>query len=98
MGILDQGCTCPSCLAKTKLALLDAKGRWKNGERNIVFKPYHYSCSDGCCDDYGTKVFINGFQITGDGENFESVVSSIMEFLEVDNVEIDYDSYDDEED
>lgn len=92
MGILDQGCTCPTCLERTKQALQDARYRWKSGERNIVFNPYHYSCSDGCCDDYGTKVIVNGFQITDDGENIESVISNIMEFLEIDNVDINYDN------
>ena len=91
MGILDQYCTCPTCLERTKQALQNARSRWKNNERNIVFKPYHYTCGDGCCDDYGTIAFINEFQITDDGENIESVISNIMEFLEIDNVDINYD-------
>lgn len=95
MGILDYGCTCSTCLAKTKLVLQDARDRWNNGEREIIFKPYHYTCSDGCCDDYGTKVFVNGFDINCNGDDAVSVLAGIMEFLEVDNVEIDYD-YDDD--
>lgn len=95
MGILDWGCTCPTCLERTKQTLQIARDRWKNGERYIVFEPYHYTCSDGCCDDYGTKVFVNGFDINCNGDDAVSVLAGIMEFLEVDNVEIDYD-YDDD--
>lgn len=91
MKILEHGCTCPSCLEKTKLELIEARKAWENGYRSITFQPYHYSCSDGCCDDYddyGTRVYVNGFQITGDGENIESVIEAIMEFLEISEVQI----------
>lgn len=99
MNILEQGCTCNHCLSKTKVALLDSRAKWLNGERKIEFKPYHYTCGDGCCDEYGTEVYVNGFQITRDGENVESVIECLMEFLEIENFSIirDYENYDDDE-
>lgn len=26
----------------------------------ITLKNWHYQCSDGCCDNYGTEVLVNG--------------------------------------
>jgi hypothetical protein len=90
MKILEQGCTCDSCLEATKQCLQEARERWKNGDRHILFEPYHYECGEGCCSDWGTRVFINGFKITSDGDNTESAVEALMEFLEFDGVNIDF--------
>lgn len=90
MSLLEQGCTCNSCLENTKSLLDEAREQWNSGIRNIVFKPYHYSCGDGCCDNYGTNVYVNGFNLDCDGENAESVAERLMEFLEIDGVNIDF--------
>lgn len=29
----------------------------------IELKEWHYQCSDGCCDLYGTKIFVNGEEV-----------------------------------
>ena len=26
---------------------------------------YHYTCGDGCCDDYGNNLFVNGEEVAG---------------------------------
>lgn len=56
LGLLDQGCTCEHCINQTRQSLLAAREKWNDGQREIVFKPYHTSCGDGCCDEYGTNV------------------------------------------
>jgi hypothetical protein len=96
MKILDQGCTCVSCSKIILKELQESKEKWNNNERNIVFESYHHECGDGCCDYYGRNVYVNGFNINCDGENSESVVESLMEFLEIDNVNIEY-KYEDED-
>jgi|LauGreDrversion4_2_1035121.scaffolds.fasta_scaffold832243_1 hypothetical protein len=25
----------------------------------VTFKDWHYQCGDGCCDSYGTKLYLN---------------------------------------
>lgn len=92
MSIVDQGCTCASCSTNALQNLKAAREKWNNSEREITFRPYHYECGDGCCSEYGTNVYVNGFQLTRDGENAESVVSSLMEFLEIENVDIGFES------
>jgi hypothetical protein len=77
-------------MTKAKAELENARNEWKNGVRNIVFKPYHYTCPDGCCDDYGTDVYINGFHVSRQND-VDFVVELLMEFLNIDNVKIDYD-------
>lgn len=96
MSFLDYGCTCDRCMKATLQNLQEARGKWNNGEREILFKSYHYSCGDGCCDDWGKNVYVNGFELLGcDGEDTESVIASLMEFLNIDNVNVDYE-YEDE--
>lgn len=93
MNILEQGCTCESCMKITKQNLQNAKEKWDSGEREISFKNYHYTRSDGCCDEYGTNVFINGFDLNCNGEDAGSVIINLMEFLNIENVVVinDYD-------
>lgn len=80
---LFTGCTCPYCLNLQQESLEQAREKWANGERSIVFKSYHYTCADGCCDDYGTTVSINNYQLAVDGNDTESTVRSIMAFLDI---------------
>ena len=90
MSLLDQGCQCEKCREITKLELIEAREGWLSGNREIVFKPYHRECGDGCCDDYGTDVYVNGFNLNCDGSSAECVVEALMEFLEFDNVVIEF--------
>lgn len=82
MSLLEQGCQCHFCSKKTNNQLTDARDRWNNGEREVVFQDYNYE------DIYGTDVFVNGFNLNCDGANIESVIERIMEFLDVKNVSI----------
>lgn len=90
MSLLDQGCTCDSCLKITLQNLLTAREKWKNGERELIITPYHYECSDGCCDEYGSTIYVNGFDLNCDIEDFGSVIEGLMEFLRVENVSVNY--------
>jgi len=94
--ITDYGCQCEKCLARTKQNLIEARGKWYNGQREIVFKPYHYQCGDGCCDEYGTKVYINGFELPCDERDTESTLRNIFEFLEIENVAINWNHEDED--
>ena len=29
----------------------------------IKFEHWHYQCADGCCDNYGTNLYLNGKQL-----------------------------------
>lgn len=93
MGIADQGCGCANCRDKLEKTLSQARGKWEQGCRDIVFEHYQYTCSDGCCDEYGVNVYINGFNLNCDGSDVEQVVRSLMEFLGVEdvNIKINYD-------
>lgn len=32
-------------------------------KRKVTIQPWDYECGDGCCYDYGNKVFIDGAQL-----------------------------------
>jgi hypothetical protein len=32
----------------------------------LGFEHWHSTCAEGCCDDYGERIYINGYQIDGD--------------------------------
>jgi hypothetical protein len=88
VGILDQGCQCQTCSEHTKQNLKLARQKWNHDIREVVFKPYHHSCGDGCCDEYGTNVYVNGFDLNCDGEDAEQVISALIEFLNIENVSV----------
>ena len=90
MSIMGLGCDCESCSEGRRQDLERARDEWKKGKKEIVFKPYHYTCIDGCCDNYGTDVYINEFELNYDGDNIESVLNDLFEFLDINNVSIDY--------
>lgn len=96
MGILDQGCQCAACSEDTLKNYQVAKEKWDRGERIITLKSYHYSCADGCCDEYGTNVYVNGFDLNCAGDDIGAVVEGLMEFLGINNVIVDYE-YDEED-
>lgn len=91
MSIMDVGCQCAFCKNKRLNSLEEAREKWRNGVKEIVFKPYHHTCSDGCCDEYGNRVYVNGFNLGCDGDNAEDVVRYLIEFIEEENVDIEYD-------
>jgi hypothetical protein len=48
---------------------------------NITFEEYGYSCSDGCCYDYGTITTVNGVELETHNQDPETMVSQILEHL-----------------
>lgn len=90
MSILARGCNCTKCIKKKKDRLEVAREEWRKGKRKIEIVPYHYDCGDGCCADYGEDVYINGVDINCVGEYVVDVLDKVMEFLEIENVEIEY--------
>jgi len=89
--LTDYDCQCDYCLKLTKENLEHARKEWANGKREIIFKPYHYSCSDGCCDEYGTKVYINGFELPCDERDTGHVLENVFEFLQINGVMVNWD-------
>lgn len=63
----------------------------------VVFEDWYYECGDGCCSDYGTRVYVNGEPLRSkevDDSNYiglESinVVPALLEKLGYD-VEVEY--------
>lgn len=48
----------------------------------IEVKEWSHTCGDGCCDTYGTEVFINGEKVTnGDYKNTEQILKEVLESL-----------------
>lgn len=45
---------------------------------NVEFKSWHWSCGDGCCDDYGTSLIIDGYLVD---DNFDDSIESIEKLL-----------------
>lgn len=87
-------CECKSCSKKRSEDSDRAFKEWTAGKRDISIRHWDWECGDGCCSDYGTDVHVNGFRlIYADGENVESVLDSVLEFLGYDNVNIE-DEYD----
>lgn len=63
----------------------------------LSVQDYHYTCGDGCCDDYGERVFVNGEQINADiYMNAHDAIEQILKHLgyEVEWKEMDYDRID----
>ena len=59
-----------------------------NSKVKLKFKSWHYQCGDGCCDDFGTDVFVNdeivenedGLNINSDYDT-EGTIKYILEKL-----------------
>ncbi|MGD9678165.1 MAG: hypothetical protein AB7V16_07350 [Vulcanibacillus sp.] len=47
----------------------------------IKLKPWEYTCSDGCCTEYGLDVFVNDVKVTEYGDQDHILVSSILNHL-----------------
>jgi hypothetical protein len=49
----------------------------------IETKDYHYSCYDGCCDEYGTILYIDGKEVEdrrfcGNWEAYQYVLEEVL--------------------
>lgn len=50
----------------------------------IEIKDWHYQCGDGCCDNYGTDIYLNGKLVdtlgSGDLENVLEKVLTLLHY------------------
>lgn len=44
----------------------------------IVIQDYHYSCSDGCCDEYGSNLYVNGKEVGTYSEIDENMLEDVL--------------------
>ena len=90
MSILDQvcHCQCKMCVEKTTQELQESRELWDKGQRDILFQTEEFSCEDGLCYDNFTNVIINGFKVSCDGDNAESVVRALLDFLGILDVSV----------
>jgi len=65
----------------------------KNDKIEIVLKSWDYKCGDGCCDLYGTNIYINGEKIEEeDGTSSHQLLTAVLTKLGYTNVEVQYDT------
>jgi hypothetical protein len=63
----------------------------------LGFQHWHYTCGDGCCDDYGERIYVNGHQIYADMyANPHDALKQTLKHLgyEIDEIEIEDDRID----
>jgi len=54
---------------------------------NIELKNWHYQCGDGCCDLYGTDIYLNGEKL--DEQNADDSRNALKAVLEKLGYEVD---------
>lgn len=63
-----------------------------NQSIKIKLHDYSYSCTDGCCTDYGTKVTVNGEELPTTNQDVATILQSVLTHLGYDvEVEETYD-------
>ncbi|MCY9737489.1 hypothetical protein M5X17_27690 [Paenibacillus alvei] len=55
----------------------------------IVIRSWSHSCGDGCCDNYGTDITVNGVDIGCFDDVDGSVLEKVLKALKID-FEIEY--------
>lgn len=79
MTLLElNACTCESCSEKFNTTLYNARQEWIKGNREV--KINH-------TEDYDVpveQVIVNGIIITNNGEQADTVLSGLFEFLQID--------------
>jgi hypothetical protein len=53
----------------------------QNKALDITINHYHYRCGDGCCDEYGIKVIVNGEELPLHNEDLYTQIEQILEHL-----------------
>lgn len=48
---------------------------------SVILEDYDYSCTDGCCTMYGTRVFVNGEKLQAENTDTQTIVRGILEHL-----------------
>lgn len=63
----------------------------KEDEILIELESWDHTCGDGCCDTYGTNIYINGELIENeDGTNSSQLLKTILNRLGYKNIVVDY--------
>ena len=60
-----------------------------NNELKIKLEEYGYSCSEGCCYNYGIITTVNGVQMPLHNTDTGTILKQVLEYLGY-KVEIDY--------
>ena len=64
-------------------------------KHEVVLSNWRLSCADGCCDDYGCEVYVNGVSVTKRYTDSASSLQLILDALGIDVVvEEEWDDYD----
>lgn len=48
---------------------------------DILLDDYSYICGDGCCEDYGTRIVVNGEEMPCTNEDTETILKQVLEHL-----------------
>ena len=47
----------------------------------IELNEYWHKCADGCCDDYGTQVIVNGVEMPFHNQDAATILRQVLEHL-----------------
>lgn len=53
----------------------------KEDTLNIELEEYDYTCSDGCCHNYGTVTKVNGIELPIHNQDAETILSQVLTHL-----------------
>jgi hypothetical protein len=63
-------------------------------KHEIILSQWDWSCGDGCCDDYGTELFVNGNSVTRYFNGSVDSLQLIFDALGIDvDIKIEQDEY-----
>jgi hypothetical protein len=48
---------------------------------DVIVDEYNYSCADGCCNEYGIKITINGVELPYHNTDTSTIVPMVLEHL-----------------
>ena len=67
-------CTCQKCKEADLQQQQLAQEKLCSNICDVIFDDWHYECGDGCCDEYGINLIINGYLVTTDCGDTDSVI------------------------
>ena len=67
-------CDCIKCKEADNNQRLISQAKLMRNICDVTFDDWHYECGDGCCYEYGTSLIINGYLVTTDCEDTDSVI------------------------
>ena len=57
-------------------------------ETLIELREYQFKCGDGCCDNYGTDVYVNGVELELKNQDTTTIIKQVLEHLGHENVRV----------